>query len=37
MSVAHVLYHNKQLVAAAVHAMCDRDIIDMKVCLAMLQ
>jgi len=32
MKVAHVLHHNRQLVAAAVHAVCDRDVIDMKVC-----
>ena len=32
MKVAHVLRHNRQLIAAAVHAVCDRDVIDMKVC-----
>lgn len=33
--VAHVMSHDPQLVSAAVHALCDRDPIDMKACQKM--
>ena len=32
---AHVMSHDPQLVAAAVHALCERDPADMKVCRRM--
>ena len=33
--VAHVMSHDPQLVSAAVHALCDRDPIDMQACRRM--
>ena len=33
--VAHVMSHDPQLVSAAVHALCDRDPIDMNSCRKM--
>ena len=34
--VAHVMSHDPQLVSAAVHALCDRDPIDMQACRRMI-
>lgn len=33
--VAHVMSHDPQFVSAAVHALCDRDPIDMQACRRM--
>ena len=33
--VAHVMSHDPQLISAAVHALCDRDPIDMQACQKM--
>ena len=35
LPVAHVMSHDPQLVSAAVHALCNRDPIDMKACQRM--